>query len=125
MKRIVIDLDGTLTRDAPGVDYADKPPRPEVVAKLQEYRNAGFNITVFTARNMRTHGGNIGLLKVHTLPIVMDWLRRHEVPFDEVLVGKPWCGTDGFYVDDRALRPDEFARLTPPEVAALLRDTAA
>jgi hypothetical protein len=26
---------------------------------------------------------------------------------------------EGFYVDDRALRPDEFARLSQAEVAAL------
>lgn len=120
MKRIVMDMDGTLTRDAQGMSYADKPPRPEVIAKLREYRAAGFTITIFTARNMRTHDGNLGLINVHTLPGVIEWLNRHEVPFDEVLVGKPWCGTDGFYVDDRALRPDEFARMTPTEVAALL-----
>lgn len=120
MKRIVIDLDGTLTRDDPGVPYPEKQPRSVVVSKLREYRAAGFTITVFTARNMRTHAGNLGLINLHTLPGVIDWLNRHEVPFDEVLVGKPWCGTDGFYVDDRALRPDEFARMTPAEVAGLL-----
>lgn len=120
MKRIIIDLDGTLTQDEPGIPYPEKPPRSAVVAKLREYRAAGFTITVFTARNMRTHAGNLGLINLHTLPGVIVWLNRHKVPFDEVLVGKPWCGPDGFYVDDRALRPDEFARMTPAEVAAML-----
>jgi capsule biosynthesis phosphatase len=23
-------------------------------------------------------------------------------------VGKPWCGEEGFIVDDKAIRPDEF-----------------
>src|SRR5690606_29179535 len=59
---------------------------------------------------MNTYGGNVGLINANTLPIILDWLARHEVPFDEVVVGKPWCGEGGFYVDDRALRPSEFAR---------------
>lgn len=53
--------------------------------------------------------------------MILDWLRRHDVEFDEVVVGKPWCGNEGFYVDDRALRPDEFAQMSPDEVARLIR----
>ncbi|HGX0587059.1 TPA: capsular biosynthesis protein, partial [Escherichia coli] len=39
--------------------------------------------------------------------------------YDEVIVGKPWCGNKGFYVDDRALRPSEFARLNLQEINEL------
>jgi capsule biosynthesis phosphatase len=42
------------------------------------------------------------------------------VPFDEVIVGKPWCGFDGFYVDDRSIRPKEFKDLSYEEVKKLL-----
>lgn len=118
--RLVIDLDGTLTLDEDGVPYPDKRPNAAVVRKLRDYKALGFEIVVFTARNMRTHKGQIGLINVHTLPIVLEWLRVHSVPFDEVIMGKPWCGTDGFYVDDKSIRPSEFARLTPDEVRALL-----
>lgn len=117
MKRIVIDLDGTLTVDAPGVSYADKAPNAEVVSRLREYKKLGYEIVVHTARNMRTYAGAVGKINLHTLPVIIDWLRRHDVPHDEIIVGKPWCGTEGFYVDDRALRPDEFARLSPDEAA--------
>ena len=44
------------------------------------------------------------------LPDLIDWLTRHEIPFDEIHVGKPWPGPAGFYVDDRCMRPAEFAR---------------
>ena len=67
-----------------------------------------------------TARSNVGKINVHTLPVILDWLQRHEIEFDEVVVGKPWCGREGFYVDDRALRPDEFARMTPEEVARLI-----
>jgi capsule biosynthesis phosphatase len=53
-------------------------------------------------------------------PVILAWLARHDVPFDELYVGKPWCGTEGFYVDDKAVRPSEFLALSPDEIAALL-----
>ena len=118
--RIIIDLDGTLTVDDASRSYAEREPRHDVIAKLREYKALGFAICILTARNMRTYEGNVGKIAVHTLPIIHAWLDRHEVPYDEILIGKPWCGPDGFYVDDRALRPDEFARLSPAQVPALI-----
>jgi len=120
VKVIVIDLDGTLTHDEPALDYADRRPRLDVIARLREYRAEGFRIAVHTARNMRTYDGNVGAINVHTLPKVLAWLDRHEVPYDEVLVGKPWCGHQGFYVDDKSVRPDEFVRMSHAEVLALV-----
>jgi capsule biosynthesis phosphatase len=118
MKRIIIDLDQTLC-DAEG-DYLNARPNQAVIDKLQEYRTLGFEVVVYTSRNMRTYNGNVGKINVYTLPVILDWLRRHKIEFDEVVVGKPWCGYEGFYVDDRALRPDEFARMTPEEIARLI-----
>lgn len=120
MKRIIVDLDGTLTIDDPTVAYADKMPNVAVVAKLREYKEAGFAIAISTARNMRTHEGNLGKINIHTLPTVLDWLRRFDIPFDEVFLGKPWCGTDGFYIDDKAVRPDEFVGMSYEEISKLL-----
>ena len=120
MKVIVIDLDGTLTHDEPDVEYAERRPRLDVIAKLHTYREQGFRIAIHTARNMRSHNSNIGLINASTLPIVLEWLGRHRVPYDEVFVGKPWCGYDGFYVDDKAIGPDEFVRMSPAEVRKLI-----
>jgi capsule biosynthesis phosphatase len=69
---------------------------------------------------MRTFEGNVGKINIHTLPVVTEWLDRHDVPYDEIHVGKPWCGFEGFYIDDRAIRPSEFTRLTPEEIEALI-----
>lgn len=120
MKRIVIDLDGTLTIDRPGVPYADKPPNQEAIARLHEYKRAGFEIVIATARNMRTYSNSVGAINAKTLPGVIAWLERHDVPYDEIHVGKPWCGSEGFYVDDKAVRPSEFCKLSYEEIRALL-----
>ncbi len=119
VKKLVIDLDGTLTIDSPG-PYEQKSPNLDVVEKLRSYHQRGFQICIFTARNMRTYEGEVGKINVHTLPVILEWLDRHSIPYDEVLVGKPWCGTSGFYVDDKAIRPSEFVRYTPEQIDTLL-----
>ena len=119
MKRLVVDLDGTLTQ-ADTSDYRNVKPRQEIIENLYTYKEKGFEIVIFTARNMRTHNGNIGKINIHTLPLIIEWLDRYNVPYDEVIVGKPWCGHDGFYIDDRAIRPSEFASLSLNEINALL-----
>lgn len=119
MKNIVIDLDGTLTVDTED-DYQSKPVNKAVKQRLIEYKSMGFRIVIHTARNMRTFSGNIGEINVHTLPVILDWLNRNEVPYDEVIIGKPWCGVDGFYVDDKSIRPSEFEKLNYEQIQGLL-----
>lgn len=119
--RIVIDVDATLAEvKPPDRSYAELAPKPEVVEKLREYRALGFYIIIFSSRNMRTYENNVGLLQANTLPVLLDWLKQHDIPFDEIHVGKPWCGFDGFYVDDKAIRPDEFANLTYDQIKVLI-----
>jgi capsule biosynthesis phosphatase len=120
-KRIVMDVDGTLC-GSPSVkgDYLTAVPYPEVVERLRKYKAEGWVIIIQSARQMRTHANNVGRINATTLPTLIEWLRKHDVPFDEVHVGKPWCGYDGFYVDDRAIRPDEFLRLDHAGIQALI-----
>ncbi len=121
MKRLVVDLDDTLTVHGSAASYAEKEPNLALVEKLREYKAAGFEIIVQTARNMRTYQNSIGKINANTLPVIVDWLRRHDIPYDEIYVGKPWCGTEGFYVDDRAIRPSEFLSLSLDQIRALVR----
>jgi capsule biosynthesis phosphatase len=120
MKRLVFDLDGTLAVDDPARAYADREPNRPLIDKLRQYKADGFEIVICSARNMRTFEGQIGKINAHTLPAIIDWLRRHDVPFDEIHVGKPWCGTEGFYIDDRAVRPSEFLGLSLDQIRARL-----
>lgn len=119
MSKIIIDLDGTLTVDAPG-SYAQKKVNKKVLNVLRQYKSEGYTVVIHTARNMRTFEGNVGKINVHTVPEILEWLTRNEVPFDELMVGKPWCEVDGFYVDDRAIRPSEFTRLSREAIKELL-----
>lgn len=121
MKRLVIDLDDTICRTFDG-DYANSEPIAEIVERLRGYKNAGFEIVIHTSRNVRTFKNNMGKITAHTLPIIIDWLRKNEIPYDEIYVGKPWCGHEGFYVDDRAIRPSEFLKHSHEQILALLKN---
>ena len=55
----------------------------------------GTYIVLFTARNMRTFKGAIGLINKYTAPVVLEWLNKYNIPYDEIIFGKPW-GNEGF-----------------------------
>ena len=119
MKKIIIDLDDTISFTKNG-DYQNSVPDLEIIQKMHEYSALGFSFTINTARQMRTYEGNVGKINKNTLPIILEWLKQHNVPYDEILVGKPWCGFEGFYVDDKSIRPSEFKKLSPEEIKELI-----
>lgn len=118
--KIIVDLDGTLTVDDKNKEYPDKLPDINMIETLREYQSNGFEITIFTARNMRSLNGDVEMIKQKTLPIIIEWLNYHNVPYDDIIVGKPWCGDEGFYIDDRAIRPSEFKDLSYHEIMELV-----
>jgi capsule biosynthesis phosphatase len=118
---IVMDVDGTLClKKRPDQSYAECIPVPEVVEMLREYRAKGFYVILASSRNMNTFNGNVGLLIANTAKTMMAWLDQHDIPYDELHMGKPWGGKGGFYVDDKAIRPDEFVKLSYEEILALV-----
>jgi capsule biosynthesis phosphatase len=120
-KVIVVDVDGTLTLGKEGGDaYASVRVSELMKAKLVALKADGYWIILFTSRNMRTHDGNIGAIMKHTAPTLINWLADHEIPYDELHFGKPWCGHDGFYIDDRAVRPREFLENSLEQLNAIL-----
>lgn len=120
-KCLVLDVDGTLCEmKSAGQSYADLAPLARMVEKVRIYKKSGFHIILHTARNMRTHAGSVGRINADTLKVLLDWLDRHDIPYDEIHVGKPWAGKGGFYVDDNAVRPSEFLSMSYDEICALL-----
>jgi capsule biosynthesis phosphatase len=118
---LVVDIDGTLCDiKTAGQTYAELVPRADMVGKLREYQQRGYRILLYTSRNMKTHNHNLGLINKHTAPVLLAWLEQWDIPYDEILFGKPWPRSKGFYIDDRAIRPDEFLKLSEAEIHQLL-----
>ena len=121
-KKIIIDIDNTLTINNSSLNYKTKLPRLDVIERISIYRELGYEIILHTARNMKTYGGDISKINKNTLPIIIEWLEKHNVEYDGLIVGKPWCGEGGFYVDDRAIRPEEFTSLTESQILKKLNN---
>ena len=120
MKTIVVDLDNTLTFNSDSSDYLTKEPNADLIEKLNQYHDQGFEIIVHTSRNMRTYNNNISKITKNTVPVIIDWLNKSGLKYDGLVVGKPWCGTSGFYIDDRAIRPSEFLELSLSEITKII-----
>ena len=115
--RLIVDIDGTLCPiKKKEQEYIDLVPYSSMVNKLKEFHNQGVKITLFTSRNMNSFNGNLGLINKNTAVILNKWLEKWEIPYDEILYGKPWPGHFGFYVDDRSVRPDELLKYTFDEL---------
>ena len=111
------DIDGTLCPiKKKEEEYIDLVPYKEMLEKVREYKNGGAKIVLFTARNMNSYGGNLGLINANTAKVLLEWLDKWDIPYDEIIYGKPWPGHKGFYVDDRTVRPDEFLKYSVDEL---------
>ena len=69
---------------------------------------------------MKTYNGEISKINKFTLPILIEWLENNNVQYDGIIMGKPWCGEKGFYVDDKSIRPNEFVNLSEEEINKLI-----
>jgi capsule biosynthesis phosphatase len=119
---IVLDIDGTLCElKTSSQNYLSVLPKDDIVSQVRKYKQMGFYIILFTSRSMRTFQGNIGKINANTAKQLIEWLEKFNIPYDELHFGKPWCGKNGFYVDDRAIRPSEFLTLTQEQIMELIQ----
>lgn len=107
-KTLVVDIDGTICNSPVNKDYTKCEPIEEICSRLREENAKGTYIILYTSRNMRTFKGNIGLINKYTNPIILNWLKKYEIPYDEIYFSKPWGFGDLNYIDDKLLSLKEF-----------------
>ena len=118
----IFDVDGTLCPiKKEDEKYEDVVPYMDMVRKIREYKDGGAKIILLTSRNMNSYNGNIGLINANTAKVLLAWLDKWEIPYDEIIYGKPWPGKCGFYVDDRTVRPSEFLSKSVEELDEIVR----
>lgn len=107
---LVVDLDhtlcvGDLSIASSAERYANAKPIAETIKKLQEAYSNGWYITILTARHMRSCQNDAEFAFEKLGKITEDWLDRHDVPFDQLVFGKPY---GMWYIDDKAMTLDTF-----------------
>ena len=101
--RICFDLDNTLVTypTIPG-DYTSVKPIDTMIQYAKMLHNEGHTIIIHTARRMTTHNNNIGAVIKDIGKLTFDTLENFEIPYDELIFGKPIAD---MYIDDRAVNP--------------------
>lgn len=99
-KRYCFDLDNTLVT-FPKVtgDYSTVEPIQENINLLKYLKSFGHEIIIYTARRMKTHGGNVGKSMADIGKTTFDTLQNFDIPYDEIYFNKPQADC---YVDDLA-----------------------
>ena len=87
--RLVIDLDGTICSEHRQFSRSLAKPLDAAVESLRQLRELGHTIIVYSARTWEEY------------EMTVDWLDRHKIPFDQLILGKP---QGDIWIDDRALR---------------------
>lgn len=117
---LVVDIDGTICPIKKKEEqYEDLIPYKEIVDKLKVYKEGGAKIVLYTSRNMNSYKGNIGLINANTAKVLLKWLDKWSIPYDEIVYGKVWPGHKGWYIDDRAIRPKEFLKYSEEELDSI------
>jgi capsule biosynthesis phosphatase len=100
--RICIDLDGVISKlKKDEENYSEVKPLEGAVEKIKSLKKNGHYIIIYTARHMKTCDGNIEKVISKIGGLTLEWLKKYEIPYDEIIFGKPWADV---YIDDNALR---------------------
>jgi len=95
---IAVDFDGTICKEQ---SYGDgeiiETPNEGASKVMKKLYGSGFKLIIFTTRLNPNFGGDLGLKKRR----IEEWLKKHDIPYDEVTNNKPAAIA---YIDDRAIR---------------------
>lgn len=87
--KLIIDLDGTICSEHKQFSRSLAAPMESAIDSLKALREMGHIIIIYSARTWEEY------------EMTVDWLLRHEVPFDQLILGKP---QGDYWIDDRAIR---------------------
>jgi hypothetical protein len=94
MKTVVVDLDGVICDERATFERSLAEPLPGARTSLMAMRADGWTIIIHTARSWAEYH------------MTRQWLYDYDIPFDELVMGKP---TATLLVDDRAVSSLEEA----------------
>lgn len=105
-KRIIVDIDGTLC-EVKNRDFINAIPIQEVIDKVNEYYNKGYEVIISTARGQNSCK-TVEEMKNKYEKITREWLDKAGVKYHRLEIG--YKQNADMYVDDKAIKPDEFVK---------------
>lgn len=87
--QIILDLDGTICTEEKTYSRSLAKPIEGSIESINALYEAGHTIIIYSARTWMEY------------EMTIDWLKRHNVKFHQLIMGKP---IGDIWIDDRALR---------------------
>lgn len=87
--QLIIDLDGTICTEERQYSRSLARPLPDSIESIKRLKTEGHTIIIYSARMWAEY------------EMTVDWLKRNNVPYDQLILGKP---QGDFWIDDRAVR---------------------
>ena len=87
--RLIIDLDGTICSEEKTYSRTLAKPKLKAVSSLKALKKKKYTLIIYSARSWNEY------------EMTINWLNGHEIPYDQVMLGKP---IGDYWIDDRSLR---------------------
>ncbi len=85
--------------------YGAAKPNLKVIRIIRKLKNQEHKIIIHSARRMLTHEGDLKKILEDVADTTIEWLKDHNVPYDELIFGKPYADC---YVDDKGISLKDF-----------------
>ena len=105
-KVLVFDIDDTISIHT-NRDYVNAKPIQPVIDKLNRLHDEGYYIKLFTGRGQVSCNGNLDLIIERNKDVLENWLKKHDVKYDELIFGKP---LGDWYIDDKGMSVKDFLK---------------
>ena len=105
-KRIIVDVDETLCV-VENRDFINAKPIEEVINKVNEYYEKGYEVVISTARGQNSCKTPEEMQNKY-FKVTKEWLDKAGVKYHSLEIG--YKKNADMYIDDKAIRPDEFIK---------------
>jgi capsule biosynthesis phosphatase len=100
-KIFIFDIDNTIcvTKNS---DYNKSVPKNKIIKFMNQLKDNGHIIKIFTSRYMGRNNENSKLVKKKYTTVIKKQLKNWGVKYNELILGKP---SFDFFIDDKTLNP--------------------
>ncbi len=103
-KIFIFDLDNTLCRTKKS-NYKGSKPIKERIKIVNQLKDNGHEIIIYTARYMNRYNGNVKKIKKKYYKLTYNFLLRIGLKFTKLIMGKPKYD---FFIDDKSINPNHL-----------------
>jgi len=94
--QLIIDLDGCICSEEKTFSRSLAKPIPGAKEVLDELKNQGHIIIIYSARSWNEY------------EMTIQWLKDNQISYDQVILGKP---IGDYWIDDRAIRFSSWSEI--------------